>query len=491
MAFYLGIDIGTSAVKAMLVDGRQRIVAGASSPLAIEQSRTGWFEQHPQAWWRAVRASCDILRRSQARSYAAVCAIGLSGQMHGTVLLDRRGRVLRPSILWNDARATAEALLLNREFDDLTAISGIIAMPGFTAPKILWLQRHEPETMRQLACLMQAKDYVRLKLTGVAGTDMSDAAGSLLLDCRERRFSPAIVERCGLSLKQLPTLHEGCDAAGILLAGPARSLGLKQGIVVAAGGGDAAVGAVGIGAVEEGRHFISVGTSGQYFVARERFRPRPGRLVHSFAHCIPDRWFDMAALLNGASCFSWLAMLLDMDVKRLLALAGKAKGEEAKPLFLPYLAGERTPHNDMGLRGSLIGLSASTDAADLARAAVEGVALSFADVACDVLPAEERTTPSGLIGGASQSRLVMQTFANALGHDVVRYRGGTAGAAFGAARLARMAFTGEGADRVCLPPRIEERFGPDHELAPYYARRLKTFRDAYGAFRELRLNKGP
>ena len=481
MTVFLGIDIGTSSVKSVLVDGRQRIRAEASFPLAISRPRPGWTEQGPDLWWRGVQSTLGELKRKAARDYEGIGSIGLSGQMHGAVLIDAALRPLRPSILWDDGRAAAEAAEINETFPDVAAVAGILAMPGFTAPKILWLARHEAERMKRVACVLQAKDFIRMKLTGERATDMSDASGTLFLDVGRRRWSERMVEHCGLTVDQLPTLHEGTAATGTLRPAVARSLGLSPSVVVAAGGGDVAAGAVGLGAIAEGRSFISIGTSGQYFVARERFAPRPGRHVHSFGHCVPGLWFDMAALLNGASPFAWLARLLGMDVGSMLGLA-RHRREGPAPLFMPYLSGERTPHNDPEIRGSLIGLGHETDAAALVRAAIEGVALSFADVAGDLGHAEI----PGVVGGAARSALVMQALANALGRTVLRYKGAEFAAAFGAARLARMAFTGEPAESVALPPAVDARFHPQQNAGGDVTGRLDAFRRAHAAFGDIR-----
>ncbi|HKQ95155.1 MAG TPA: xylulokinase [Aestuariivirgaceae bacterium] len=481
MTVCLGIDVGTSSVKSVLVEG-ETIRAEAEFALATTRPRMGWTEQDPAAWWRGVTATLGKIRRKAARAYGGIGAIGLSGQMHGTVLLDAAHRPLRPSILWDDSRATAEAAALNQSIDDIAAVAGIIAMPGFTAPKLLWLARHEPELMKRLTCVLQAKDFIRLKLTGERATDMSDASGMMLLDVGGRRWSEPMVGRCGLSADQLPALHEGNAATGTVSRSMASRLGLPPAVIVAAGGGDAAASAVGLGAIAEGRSFISLGTSGQYFVARERFQPRLGRLVHSFAHCVAARWFDMAALLNGAAPFAWLARLLGIDVGAMLDLAPSRPDRREAPLFLPYLSGERTPHNDPALRGSLLGLGHETDAAALVRGVVEGVALSFADIAGDIGAAED----PGVVGGAARNVVMMQALADALGRPVSTHKGGSIAAAVGAARLARMALLGEAPEAVARRPAVEDRFRPRRSEAERYVGRLEAFRRAHAALRSIR-----
>ncbi len=479
---FLGIDIGTSAVKAVVADSDQRLIASASTPLAVSRPHELWSEQHPDDWWAAAGAAVAELRAAAGPSWSAIRAIGLSGQMHGAVLTGADDRPLRAAILHNDGRAFAEAEALNRGLPDIGRIAGVPAMPGFAAPKLLWLARHEPAVLRQARHLLLPKDYVRLRMSGSYATDMCDASGALLLDCAKRQWSPEIAAACGIDLSLLPPVLEGSAAAGALSASVAAGWGLKAGTPIATGTGDAAAGAIAAGAVNEGDAFISLGTAAQYFVARESYRPAPEHLVHSFCHGLPRRWFQMAALLNGAGALAWAADLLGKkDIGAMLAAAEASFTGPSPMIFLPYLTGERTPHNNAHARGVLFGLTPASGPEQVTQAVVEGVALALAD--CQAYVAETGSLPDHIAvnGGGSRSAFWMKILASALRKTVVLQEDSGAGPAFGAARLARLAATGEHPAAVCTKPRIAAEIRPDPALADAYGERLGQFQNLYRA----------
>jgi xylulokinase len=477
---FLGIDLGTSALKTVLVDDRQKIVASASVPIRSLRPRPSWSEQNPQDWWRACRTSIARLAGPNERQLRRVQAIGLSGQMHGAVLLGRHGTVLRPAILWNDARSRHEAAMLGNLVPDLGRIAGVPAMASFTAPKLLWLRANEPESFAALRKVLLPKDYLRFRLTGACATDMSDAAGSLLLDTGKRCWSADIRAAVGLSATMLPELFEGPAVSGYLDADVARTLGLAAGIPVAAGAGDAAAAAVGLGIVEDGDALVSLGTSAQYFVARRCYRPRPESLVHTFCHALPNVWYEMAALLNGAGCLAWLAGVLGRtDPGDLLAEAERAYAGPSPEMFLPYLAGERTPHNDPDAKGVFIGLSNGTRRADLVIAVLEGVALSLADCRELLHQGASEFTSLPVSGGGARSHFWMRLLADVLGVPLDLFESAAWGPASGAARLARLALTGEPIAAVCTKPEPFERIEPHARRSAAHASRLAMFRRLY------------
>jgi xylulokinase len=479
----IGIDVGTSAVKALLVDDGQRVLAQAEAPLEVSRPQPLWSEQDPESWWLAVDRAVRALRAHAPDSFQHVEAIGLSGQMHGAVLLDERDRVLRPAILWNDGRAHAECEALKRAVPDLAAIAGVPAMPGFTAPKLLWVARHEPDTFAKTRSVLLPKDYVRLRMTGEKITDASDAAGTLWLDQRTRAWSPALLEASGCQPSQMPRVIEGCDIGGHLLADVARGWGLRAGLPIAGGAGDAAAGAVGIGAIADGDAFVSLGTSAQYFVSGDRYRPWPHGLVHAFCHALPGRWFQMGAMLNGASALAWAAQLFgEGDIGALLDRVEQAYRGPARVLFLPYLTGERTPLNDPHARGVFFGMHADTTREELVQAVLEGVAFSIAQ-AQDLL-AQAGTSPTrvAVIGGGSRSRFWMQMLATVLGRPVDRYRAAAQGPALGAARLAQLT-CGEDAASICRKPPLLETLAPDLALGAGYQECARRHRELYPALR--------
>ena len=480
---FLGLDLGTSALKAVLVDDEQRIVADVSIPLRTSAPRPGWSEQNPEDWWRALEAAVVSLRGSNREAWSAVRAIGLSGQMHGAVLLDHDGTPIRPTILWNDGRAAAECDVLQAAVPDLAKIAGIVAMPGFTAPKLLWLRHHEPENVARISKIVLPKDYLRFRLNGETVTDVSDAAGTLWLDQTKRDWSDVVLAATRLERSKMPRLVEGNAPGGKLRPAIAEAFGLDASTIVAGGAGDVAASGIGIGAVEDGDAFVSLGTSAQFLVTDDRYRPQPGTLLHAFAHAVPERWFRMAAMLNGASCLDLVARITGKDVTMLLGAAEAAYHGPSRALFLPYLFGERTPHNDPYARGVFVGLDHDCGATELAQAVMEGVAFSFLEARSLMELAGVKLSSVAVVGGGARSRFWMQLLAHVLGLPVVRYRDSGTGPAFGAARLARMALSGESARDVCTKPQVLDVLQPSAMLTSAYAERFAKYQNLYRALK--------
>jgi xylulokinase len=480
----LGIDVGTSALKAVLVDEHQAILAEASVPLRASSPRPGWSEQDSEDWCKALREALARLRAARPDALARVRGLGLSGQMHGAVLVDTAGAVIRPAILWNDGRATRESEELAAAIPDLPLIAGVIAMPGFTAPKLAWLRRHEPASFQRIWKVLSAKDFLRLRLTGEAVSEMSDAAGTLWLDQAERDWSEPILAATGLSRAAMPDLVEGPDPAGEVRPEFLRDWGIDAPVMVAGGAGDAAAAGIGIGAVADGDAFVSLGTSGQFFVTGDRYRPSPETLLHAFAHALPGRWFRMAAMLNGASCLDWVARLVgEPDLALLLANVEAAYRGPSPAIFLPYLSGERTPHNDPNARGVFFGLDPATQPLDLVQVAMEGVVFSFMEAQVCLEAAGIRLESVAAVGGGARSRFWMQLLAHGLGKPVVRYSGSEKGPAFGAARLARLALTRERPEAWCAKPPVLDVLEPDPALHAAYHERFERFRRLYRALK--------
>ncbi len=483
---FLGLDAGTSAVKALLVDDRQAVVAQASRGYPTSRPEPGWSEQDPADWIAAVEAAILALRAERPEALAAVRAIGLSGQMHSGVLLDRDHRVLRPAMLWNDSRGRQECASLAAAVPGLATITGVQPMPGFTAAKLLWVRAHQPEVFGRIAHLLLAKDYLRLHLTGELASDMSDAAGTQLFDQAARRWSPEVLAAVGLGIAAMPHLYEGTEVSGGLRPDVAARLGLPPGIPVAAGGGDGGTGAVGVGCTETGEGFISLGTAAVYVVAADRYAPRPETMLHDFAHAIPGRWFQMAGMLNGASALSsMLATLGEADIEAVLETVEAAYRGPSRLLFLPYLTGERTPHNNPDARGVLFGLDAATSKADVVQAVLEGVGFSLRDAVACLEAADSACMAPGFIGGGARSRFWARIIADTTGLTLRRYRGGDFGPALGAARLAIIAATGAPVAEVCVPPPVEEEIAPDPARFDAYAPRYHKYRELYRAVAPL------
>ncbi len=430
----------------------------------------------------ACKSALGRLAQGAPAAMAEVRGIGLAGHMHAAVLLDSADHPIRPAMLWNDGRARAEADALKRLGDELAGALGVRALAGLTGPKIAWLARHEPATMGHARALLSTKDFVRLHLTGERATDVSDAAGTWLLDQATRSWSERAIKAVGIDSSCLPRLLEGSDQAGVLRPALAMTFGMGPGVVVAAGGGDTPVGGVGIGAVEPDRAFLALGTSAQVFVAANAHRPAPARMVHAFCHAVPGRWYQMAAMLNGASVLGLMSRLCGRDPGPLLEEVETRFAGPGRLLMLPYLAGERTPHDDPLARGVMFGLSSETTQADLALAALEAVAFSLADGRDALAEAGVTIARAGFIGGGARSRLWGRIVASVLGITLETYAGGARGPAHGAARLARLAL-GEPVATVLTPPAVAETIAPDPDLAAAYAPRLEAFRNLYCALR--------
>jgi xylulokinase len=490
---FLGLDIGTSSVKALLVDADQRPIAEASAALDASRPRPLWSEQNPDDWVEGVEAAVHTVRRRAPEAFARLAGIGLSGQMHGATFLDGADRPVRPAILWNDGRSHAECEELTARVPDFLKRAGNLAMPGFTAPKAMWLAKHEPEAFAATRRVLLPKDYVRLRLTGEAVSDMSDAAGTLWLDIAGRRWDDTLVAASGLTLKHMPGLVEGSEVSAYLSAETAAAWGLAgRRIPVAGGGGDNAASAVGVGAIGPGEGFVSLGTSGVIFSVTDKYVSLPERTLHAFCHALPGRWHGMSVMLSAAASLTWAAELVGRGdkigacVDAAEAFARNAEAVRTAPVFLPYLSGERTPHNDPQATGLFAGLTAAHGAEALLFAVMEGVAFSFADGVDVLREADAAPDIPLLVGGGARSGFWGQMIADVTGLTIDLAAGAEAGAALGAARLGMLA-AGAGEERaICARPETQRRFTPDPARAALHAPRLARYRALYKAERATR-----
>jgi len=487
---YVGIDLGTSSVKVVLVDAEQRTVASATRPLDVQRPRALWSEQDPEAWWCATGEALDELA-GRPDGLAAVRGIGLSGQMHGATLLDSRDRVLRPAILWNDGRSGSACEELRRRLPAVERITGNAVMPGLTAPKLLWVAEHEPEVFRHVARVLLPKDYLRLRLTGVHASEMSDASGTLWLDVARRAWSSEVIEASGLALSVLPELYEGTQVTGVLKPEWARRWGMPEGVVVAGGAGDQAAGAAAAGVVAPGQALLALGTSGVLFVASERFSPNPDEAVHAFCHCLPARWHQMSVILSAASSLAWVVALTGRrDEAALLSEVEASGAQYPPPIFLPYLSGERTPHNDPHAQGVFFGLTHDHGPAALGRAVLEGVAFALADGQSALEAAGSKIDSLMVLGGGAQSPLWGRILATVLGRPLAYTDAPDTGPAFGAARLARIAETGEDPETICVPPPTRNVIDPDPKWTVELSERRALYRSLYARLRDLFAREG-
>jgi xylulokinase len=483
MATLIGVDVGTSGTRALAVTTDGELVAEANRPHELLTPRPGWSEQDPGQWWDAAQAALAEV----AAAAEDVVGLGLTGQMHGSVFLDSAGDVIRPALLWNDQRTAAECAEITERVgaERLLEIAGNPALTGFQAPKVLWLARHEPDAYARVASVLLPKDYVRLRLTGEHATDASDAAGTLLLDVRARDWSPAILDALEIPRAWMPAVHEGPEVTGTVRDDLAAELGLPRGLPVAAGGGDNAAAAVGVGVVREGSLSSSIGTSGVIFSHRDAFAPDPSGRVHAFCHAVPSAWHLMSVTLSAGGSLSWWRDQLGGDFD---ALVGEAEAVEAGAeglVFLPYLTGERTPHLDPDARGGFVGLTVRHGRGHLTRAVMEGVAFSMRD-GLEIM--RELGTPDDdvrAVGGGARSPLWLQLQADVYGR-AIRRTVIDEGPAYGAALLAGVAAgafadVNDAAARVRLREEVTE---PDPERARRYEELYGVYASLYPALRD-------
>ena len=474
---YLGLDLGTSSVKAIIMNEQGDVVASHSIPLTLSRPHPQWSEQDPQAWWQATDEAIKQLSRTQPMEQ--IQAIGLSGQMHGAVLLDAQQNILRPAILWNDGRSVKQCLRLAKQYPQFKELTGNLVMPGFTAPKLQWVAENEAEIFCQIAHVLLPKDFLRWKMSGNFASDMSDAAGTLWLDMQKRDWSDELLAATGLSRCQMPTLFEGNQITGYLLPEIAKKWQMKQ-VPIIAGGGDNAAGAIGVGVYQPGQGMLSLGTSGVYFVVSEKFLQNSDNAVHSFCHALPQTWHLMSVILSAASCLDWVCQLTGIsDVGAMFKEIEQHAHSDSSLLFLPYLSGERTPYNNADAKGVFWGLTHQHQRADLCRAVLEGVSFALRQGIEVADKAGQHADNITLIGGGARSEYWRQLLADITGKTLDYRQGGDVGPALGAARLAQLAINPAHLSQIILSqPKLETRHVPNLE-------KHKAYQDKYNAFKKL------
>ncbi|MDB5550487.1 MAG: xylB [Rhizobium sp.] len=481
---YLGLDLGTSGVKAMLMDGDQKIIGSGHGSLDVSRPHSGWSEQAPADWIRATEEAVAELKASHPKELAAVKGIGLSGQMHGATLLDASDNVLRPCILWNDTRSFKEAAELDAD-PRFRALTGNIVFPGFTAPKLVWVKNNEPDIFAKVRKVLLPKDYLRLWLSGEHISEMSDSAGTSWLDTGKRKWSAELLAATGLDESQMPKLVEGTDKAGTLRGELASKWGMGSEVVIAGGAGDNAASACGMGTVGEGHAFVSLGTSGVLFAANARYLPKPESAVHAFCHALPNTWHQMGVILSATDALNWYSEITGKSAAELTAELGDELKAPTSVTFLPYLSGERTPHNDAKIRGVFTGLGHESSRVVLTQAVLEGVTFAIRDNLEALKSAGTSISRVTAIGGGSRSKYWLKSIATSLGVPVDIPADGDFGAAFGAARLGLIAATGADPVQVCTPPATDETIEPVSALTSAYEEAYHRYRKTYPAISAL------
>ncbi|WP_371193785.1 xylulokinase [Glaciecola sp. SC05] len=498
---YLGIDLGTSGVKVIIINRHGELLDAASAPLTVNRPQALFSEQDPAQWWSALNMAMQQL--SEGPHLAQVCSIGLSGQMHGATMLDENDQAVYPAILWNDGRSQAQCVALEASVKNSRDITGNIMMPGFTAPKLLWMKEHHPKIFAQINKVLLPKDYLRLLLSGDYASDMSDSAGTMWLNIAERKWDESLIKACGLSLSHMPALFEGSQITGFLLPELSKKWGMAKAIPIVAGGGDNAAGAIGAGLIEPGQGMLSLGTSGVYFVVSDQYSASPENAVHSFCHALPMRWHLMSVLLSAASCIQWFAeSILEQDIGVLMASLESTEIEafhcQDTPYFLPYLSGERTPHNNPVAKGMFFGLRHTTTKLHMLYAVLEGVSFAFADGVDALHGSGTKASEVSLIGGGAKSPFWRQMLADVLNLTMVYRTGGDVGPALGAARLAQIAYLQSvervGANKphnaptlsdICYAPPIQQKHLANGTRHAHYQIRRGVFQRLYQQTKDL------
>lgn len=479
---YLGIDLGTSGVKVILMDDAQNIVTTGHGSLQVSRPKPLWSEQNPKDWWNATNHAIHEIQQTHQKQLSQVRAISFSGQMHGAVLLDKKGQPLRPAILWNDGRAMTQCQTLMQREPQALQITGNLIMPGFTAPKVLWVRDNEPEIFSQIKKILLPKDYIRFLVSGDYATDCSDAAGTMWLNVGKRNWSEEMLRATELTIDFMPTLYEGSAVTGKILPAIAKQWGIPADAIIVAGGGDNAASAISVGVIPTGSAFLSLGTSGVYFVADDAYQPNPGAAVHTYCHCLPKRWHEMTVHLSAASCLNWLRLLL--DVNNLNPLIAEAKKHEHEteahiPIFLPYLSGERSPLNDPYARGVFFGMTHETKSYHLVQAVLEGVAFAFAQGQQAMLDAGVKIKDISVVGGGATTPFWSEILSAALKQTLTYREAADMGGAYGAARLAWLAVHAADPATAFPPPPIVRQVAPTASRVLRYEKKQKLFAELY------------
>ena len=490
---YLGLDLGTSALKALLIDAEQRVLADCTQSLpAPVRAQPGHSEQDPRDWLQALRSCLQDIKRQQPQALAALRAIGLSGQMHGAVLLDAADQLIRPCILWDDTRSHRQAQRLDAD-PRFRELGGNIVFPGFTAPKLLWLREHEPDNFARIARVLLPKDYLRWWLSGALISEMSDASGSGWLATGARAWAPELWAATGLDMQQAPDLVEGDAVSAYLRPELAREWGVGQRPVIVAGGGaDNAAAAIGLGVIDDGDALLSLGSSGVIAAASSSYKPLPASAVHSFCHALPGRWLQLGVMLSATSSLDWLARNLGQSIAELLKPLGDELGAPGPALFVPYLAGERTPHNDAKVRAAMVGLSYNSGPQELAQALLAGVACALRDNLEALRNSGARVDSLIAVGGGTRSEYWLKLISAVLGVRVdLPEAAGQLGAALGAARLALRAESQAPAAQAYAKPKIARSFTASNDAIQQYQELYQRYRSLHPALASYATQSNP
>ena len=487
---YIGIDLGTSGVKVILIDFNQKILSSAHFNLIVESPRDGFNEQNPEDWVKAINYCFSKILKDKPSAFQSTISIGISGHMHGATLIDKNGKVIRPCILWNDTRSHKECIEFEDQDFDVKNISGNITMPGFTAPKINWIKKNEPENFNRISKVLLPKDYLRFYLTGEYYSEMSDASGTLWLDIKKRKWSEKLLSCSFLEEKNMPKLVEGNQETGILKNNLKEKFHFKNNVKVVGGAGDNASAAVGMGITEQNQSFISLGTSGVFFTPTKNFLSNTSDAVHSFCHCLPNKWHLMSVMLSATNCLDWICSITNTSIKDSLInvenFFSTTETLSNSPFFLPYLSGERTPHNDPHIRGSFHSIKTTTDAINIQYSVIEGVSFGILDGVNSILKVNNSFEKIFVVGGGSRSAFWIELLASLLNRSLSICDQSEFSAALGVARLAMYADDNiQNKDNIIKEIKISNEFEPKLEKISLLSKRYNIWKDLYSSNKKI------
>jgi xylulokinase len=490
---FIGIDLGTSSVKMILTDHEQNILATSNSPLTVQNPKDGYSEQNPQEWIDASIECLEGLKFKKPKEFSETIAIGISGHMHGATLIDNTGNVIRPCILWNDTRSHKECFEFEKQSFDVRKISGNITMPGFTAPKINWLKNNENENFNKIFKVLLPKDYLRFYLTGEYYSEMSDASGTLWLDVEQRKWSDKLLSCSFLEDKHMPSLVEGNEETGVLKNELKNKFDFRHSVKVVGGAGDNAAAAVGMGITNQKQSFISLGTSGVFFSPTKNFLSNTGDAVHSFCHCLPHNWHLMSVMLSASNCLDWVCSITNTSIDDSLTnvenFYTNTNSLSNSPFFLPYLSGERTPHNDSYIRGSFHSMKTTTDATSMQYAVIEGVSFGILDGVNSILKVNNNFEKIFMVGGGSRSPFWIQLLSSLLNRKLSVCDQSEFGAALGVARLAMYADDNiQNKDNIIKEITISKEFEPKMDKMNILLKRYEIWKNLYSVNKTIAPN---
>jgi len=481
---FIGIDLGTSSVKMILIDHDQNILATSNAALTVQNPKDGYSEQNPEEWINATQQCLEELKSRNPKEFSETIFIGISGHMHGATIIDTFGSVIRPCILWNDTRSHEECLEFENQSFDVRNISGNITMPGFTAPKINWLKKNERDNFNKISKVLLPKDYLRFYLTGDYYSEMSDASGTLWLNIKERKWSSKLLSCSSLEEKHMPKLVEGNEKTGTLKKTLKEKFKFNNEVIVVGGAGDNAAAAIGMGITEKNQSFISLGTSGVFFTPTQNFLSNTGDAVHSFCHCLPNKWHLMSVMLSASNCLDWVCSVTNTSIQQSLKNVESFYLEndsvQNAPFFLPYLSGERTPHNDPHIRGSFHSIKTTTNASNLQYAVIEGVSFGILDGVNSILKVNSDFKKIFMVGGGSRSSFWIEFLSTLLNRKLSVCEQSEFGAALGVARLAMYADENIiEKNEIIKEIKVSNEYEPKSSNVDLLIRRYTIWRDLY------------